>query len=65
MQADHIRKKLTNLLGSISLMFQKIRNRKSSNPKEYWNLLNGQTRSQNPEKPDLDTLKEHFRKLNA
>ena len=24
-----------------------IRNFKSSNPKEYWNLLNGQTRSQN------------------
>ena len=44
---------------------KKIRNLKSSNPKEYWNLLNGHTRSQNSEKPDLDTLKEHFRKLNA
>ena len=44
---------------------KKFRNLKSSNPKEYWNLLNGHTRSQNSDKPDLDTLKEHFRKLNA
>ena len=44
---------------------KKIRNLKSSNSKEYWDLLNGQTNSQNSEKPDLDTLKEHFRKLNA
>ena len=28
-------------------------------------MLNGHTRSQNSEKPDLDTLKEYFRKLNA
>ena len=28
-------------------------------------MLNGQTRSQNSEKPGLSTLKEHFRKLNA
>ena len=44
---------------------KKIRNLKSPHPKEYWNLLNGHTRSHNSEKPDLDTLKEHFRKLNT
>ena len=41
-----------------SELSKKIRNPKSLNPKEYWNLFNEHTRSQNLEKPDLDTLKD-------
>ena len=56
MQAEHIKKKSFRE----SDLSKTIRNFKSSNPKEYWNLLNGQTRSQNSEKPGLATLKGIF-----
>ena len=47
-QADHIRKNINKSFREYkSDLSKKIRKLKSSNPKEYWNFLNGHTRSQN------------------
>ena len=45
---------------------QRIRNLKSTNPKEYWNLLNKSTDSSKEQvKISLETFRDHFQKLSS
>ena len=43
---------------------QKIRNLKSTNPKQYWKILNSNKQNKNNTLPDIASLYDHFKTLN-
>ena len=43
---------------------QKIRNLKSTNPKQYWKILNSNKQNKNNTLPDITSLYDHFKTLN-
>ena len=43
---------------------EKIRNLKSTNPKQYWKILNSNKQNKNNTLPDLTSLYDHFKTLN-
>ena len=45
-------------------VIDKIRNLKSENPRDYWNIINNKNNSKTTAKVSLEIFKEHFENLN-